>query len=663
MNSRLHFKDKIKNTAIFLICVLSLLILVSCESRHLKGEAEAIRITKTIVGRDGAEMVLIPAGEFLMGSKCYTKYQQGRFRIFPLNYTKPVHAVYLDAFYMDKYEVTNAQFKRFLQANPQWRKGSRLDRRYQHRDYLRDWDGMDYPAGKANHAVVYVSWYAAAAYAQWAGKRLPTEAEWEKAARGGLVGKEYPWGNEITADNANYIYKGEGYRPGLHEAMGKRDKWDFTAPVGSFPPNGYGLYDMAGNVWEWCADEFDPDYYSKSQKHNPKGPGAVTTFRKMDFMNVTSRRVLRGGSWFNYTISLRCANRCNGVPQFADFSTGFRCASVHLEHPDLSRPDSRDRPRRGEDGEGTVREESLRPRESHPQALDQSKQVVALDSGNAEVHKAEAEATSIPKTIVGKDGVEMVLIPAGEFLMGSDDFSGYDRYTTPVHTVYVDAFYMDKYPVTNAQFRQFLQANPQWKKGRSMDRRYNHFLPRSHYLKHWDGMNCPEGTADHPIYRVSWYAAAAYAQWAGKRLPTEAEWEKAARGGLVGKKYPWGNKLNRAYANSAGTGGRDKWDFTSPVGFFLPNGYGLYDMAGNVFEWCADEYDYYSFLKRPKDNSKGLGDVITSESRNFMNIKSARVVRGSHCWAFGLTLHCGFRFGTPPGSSHYSFGFRCVQDP
>jgi len=517
---------------------------------------------------------------------------------------------------------------------------------------------MDYPAGKANHPVVYVSWYAAAAYAQWAGKRLPTEAEWEKAARGGLVGKKYPWGNEITHDNANYLSRGKGYRPGLHERGGKRDRWDRAAPIGQFPPNGYGLYDMAGNVWEWCADEFDEGYYSKSPKHNPRGAGAVITFRDGDFMNVTSSRVLRGGSWDNSTISLRCANRCSREPQFADFSTGFRCCtSVHVEHPDLSRHDSRER---GEDGEGIVREENRQQQESHLQVIDESNEAPELDSDNAEAGKAEAEATRIPKMIVGKDGAEMVLIPAGEFVMGREPFgeSAYlsaERYTTPVHTVYLDAFYMDKHTVTNAQFKRFLQANPQWKKSGRFDRRYNHFLPLGHYLKHWDGMNYPEGKADYPVVHVSWYAACAYAQWAGKRLPTEAEWEKAARGGLVGKNYPWGNKFNRAYANYVGTGGADKWDWEAPVGRFPPNGYGLYDMAGNVFEWCADEHDYYSFFKSPKQKPKGPGDVITFKNQNFLKVKSPRVVRG------GMGGYCALRIGSHPAGSHGGFSFRCVS--
>ena len=137
------------------------------------------------------------------------------------NDEKPVHTVYLDAFYIDKYEMTQAQYNKFLEANPQWGSPS-TDNTYD------------------NYPVTPVSWYAAMAYAKWAGKRLPTESEWEKAARGGLVGQAYPWGNSIDSSKVF-----------LNGGMGN------TVPVGSYPPNNYGLYDMAGNAWEWCLDQYD----------------------------------------------------------------------------------------------------------------------------------------------------------------------------------------------------------------------------------------------------------------------------------------------------------------------------------------------------------------------------------------------------------------------
>ncbi len=244
----------------------------------------------SITGKDGALMMLIPAGEFQMGSNDYKD-------------EKPVHTVYLDDFYMDVYEVTNAQYKKFVDANPQWRR-DRIGRKYHDGDYLKDWNGNNYPNNKADHPVVYVSWYATNAYAQWAGKRLPTEAEWEKAARGGLVGKKYPWGDSLTHDDANY--------PGT----GGKDRWDGTSPVGSFAPNGYGLYDMAGNVWEWCADWHEEDYYTDRSARNPTGPRAGTS------------RVLRGGSWYYYFPNdLRVANRLNLTSTGTYYGIGFRCVS------------------------------------------------------------------------------------------------------------------------------------------------------------------------------------------------------------------------------------------------------------------------------------------------------------------------------------------------
>ena len=251
-------------------------------------------LAETIIGDDGAEMVLIPAGEFLMGCADDEAYHS----------EQPVHPVYVDTFYMDKYLVTNAQYKVFVDANPQWRKDLIPDA-YHNGSYLDYWNGGSYPDGKGNHPVTYVSWYAAMAYARWVGKRLPTEAEWEKAARGGLVGMKYPWGNTIDENLANYD-----------------DNIGDTTPVDHYGPNGYGLYDMSGNVWEWCLDAYDETFYANSPHRNPVAGGQVGN----NFTNVKSNRVLRGGSWYCDARYVRVANRFSYWPSGADVSCGFRCA-------------------------------------------------------------------------------------------------------------------------------------------------------------------------------------------------------------------------------------------------------------------------------------------------------------------------------------------------
>ena len=235
-------------------------------------------------------MVLIPAGEFQMGSNNGYDCE------------KPVHTVYVDAFYMDVYEVTNAQFKAFVDAKPQWQKDNIPDK-YHDGLYLRHWTGNSYPSGKGNHPVVYVSWYAAMAYAEWAGKRLPTEAEWEKAARGGLQGSTYPWGNTIDPGQANYGYKNN---------IGS------TTSVGSYGANGYGLYDMAGNVLEWCVDVYQANFYAVSPPRNPVSGGLTNQTNPL--------RVLRGGSWVHFAQYLRVANRNRLTPTGTPGGIGFRCA-------------------------------------------------------------------------------------------------------------------------------------------------------------------------------------------------------------------------------------------------------------------------------------------------------------------------------------------------
>ena len=243
-------------------------------------------------------MVLIPAGEFQMGSNAPEAE----------NDEQPVHTVYVDAFFMDKYEVTNEQYKQFILANPDWEK-DRIDKRSIDGNYLKHWNGNDYPPGTANHPVVEVSWYAAMAYAGWVGKRLPTEAEWEYAARGGLVGKKYPWGDIIDLGKANY-----GGNVGD------------TTVVGKYPANGYGLHDMAGNVWEWCLDEYNKDFYFISPRENPLS-GANTMDRVINnFTDVELFRVLRGGSWRLKPRTLRVAARSRGVAAGTLYDGGFRCA-------------------------------------------------------------------------------------------------------------------------------------------------------------------------------------------------------------------------------------------------------------------------------------------------------------------------------------------------
>jgi sulfatase modifying factor 1 len=218
-------------------------------------------------------MVLIPAGEFIMGKNSNN----------PTDW-QPEHKVYVDSFYMDKFEVTNNQYYDFcIQTKTPFPEFWDLDQFK---------SGLGFP----DYPVVGVSNFDAEKYAKWAGQRLPTEAEWEYAARGGLINKNYPWGDQIDSLKANY---GKKYKDVLK--------------IGSFPPNEFGLYDIAGNVWEWTSDNYGTDYYSISPTQNPKGP------EKGRF------KVIRGGSWHSGAMCLQSYYRNGLLPSWVDFAVGFRC--------------------------------------------------------------------------------------------------------------------------------------------------------------------------------------------------------------------------------------------------------------------------------------------------------------------------------------------------
>lgn len=317
---------------------------------------------KAAVGKPSSApkgMVWIPGGQFRMGSDDQAPRNE-----------MPAHEVKLDGFWMDAHEVTNAEFQEFVEATdyettaekkPDWEEikkelppgtpkpsddklvaGSLVFNTPKERvgteDFSQwwswttaaDWRHPEGPGssleGRENHPVVHVSWYDANEYAKWAGKRLPTEAEWEYAARGKLSGKRFAWGDEPPTEASSIANIWQGEFPNRND---KRDGWERTSPVEAYPANGYGLYDMAGNVWEWCSDWYRADAYDQAAKqkgtpHNPQGP--------QDSWDPTephaAKRVIRGGSFLchiTYCESYRTAARRGNTPDTGMSHLGFRC--------------------------------------------------------------------------------------------------------------------------------------------------------------------------------------------------------------------------------------------------------------------------------------------------------------------------------------------------
>lgn len=293
---------------------------------------------------DTTDMKWIRGGKFLMGADEFPD-------------SRPMHEVVVDGFYIDEHEVTNAEFARFVVAtnyktvaerplNPADYPGVpadklvpgsavftptvtsvSLDNPLQWWNYVpgASWSQPEGKGssvkGRENYPVIHVSYEDAAAYAKWAGKRLPTEAEWEYAAQGGKGNHTYYWGDELKPANkwtAN-IYQGN-----FPDKNTKEDGYEGAAPVKSFPPNSYGLYDMDGNVWEWCQDLYRPDYYQKSVAKNPQGP---KDSYDPDEPNAV-KHVQRGGSFLcsdDYCIRYKAGSRGKGEVSSGSNNLGFRC--------------------------------------------------------------------------------------------------------------------------------------------------------------------------------------------------------------------------------------------------------------------------------------------------------------------------------------------------
>jgi sulfatase modifying factor 1 len=240
-------------------------------------------------------MSLIPAGEYWMGRvHSFPLYEWGMMQRDRLD-DKPAHRLHIDAFYIDKYEVINLQYRAFVaktKRRPPWH-----------------WPEGSFANRDERLPVTNVTWADADAYCKWAGKRLLTEAEWEKAARGGLDRQLFSWGNSgIKRANEAGEPTATGLNAHLRMASG-------PAPVGSYPPNGYGLHDMTGNVWEWVSDWYLRDYYSISPDENPRGPDAG------------NYKVIRGAGWSDPEEETALVSYRNYTrPEQSSSTVGFRCA-------------------------------------------------------------------------------------------------------------------------------------------------------------------------------------------------------------------------------------------------------------------------------------------------------------------------------------------------
>jgi formylglycine-generating enzyme required for sulfatase activity len=485
-------------------------------------------------------MRFVPAGDFIMGSE--------------YNYLeKPVHQVYLNDYYIDKYEVTNGYYQVCVSTGvcEQPKYISSFQRGF----YFGNTGYKDYP-------VIFVDWNMAKTYCEWRGARLPTEAEWEKAARG-TDERSYPWGT-CTIDKT---YSDQIYEFG--------DIYD-TKRVGSYEKGKsvYGVYDMLGNASEWVDDWFSDTYYKDSPLSNPQGSDTGIWHVVRDYSSNRDE--------------LRVTSRIGYLPtDYANY-VGFRCAS---------------------DGTSELKP-SLTQVEFAPTPT----------------------KTPDPSDYIDEKSVPMRFVPAGNFLMGSDKGQEDEK---PIHTVYLNAYYMDKYEVTNARYKVCVDS------GLCQLPRVKSTITRLSYY-------------ENPLFdefpvQVDWNMARTYCEWRGARLPTEAEWEKAARG-ADGRTYPWGDGIDCSKANfyfvnhnlyCVGD--------TSQVGSFEDGKsmYGVYDLAGNIPEWAADWYSETYYQTSPGANPLGPASG------------EHRVLRGGSYGDFDFFIRSSYR-GWSPQDAAFN-GFRCAK--
>ena len=505
---------------------------------------------KADLGKDvKLEMVLIPAGKFKMGSPASEKERDN-------NETQ--HEVILtNPFYMGKYEVTQEQWESMMGNNPSSRtKGAKLPVTNV------SWEDCQEFIKKLNASTK-------------GGYRLPYEAEWEYTCRAGTT-TAYSYGDNLTKSDANFDD-------------------DSIKAVGDYKPNAFGLHDMHGNVWEWCADWYGD--YPAGVATDPKGP-ATGTFR-----------VLRGRSFAYYVSFARSSTRYNdGSPSYRSNNYGFRLA-------------------RTADIKATVAEPTV-PIPGSTELTPATKGLLVAPFSEVKAKEAQKQlAKSLQKEVedkadLGKDvKLEMVLIPAGKFMMGSPaSEKGRSKVETQHEVTLTKPYYMGKYEVTQEQWQAVMGNNPSKIKGGKL-----------------------------PVTNISWEDCHEFIKKLNEktngeyRLPSEAEWEFACRAGTT-TAYSVGDNITPKDANYRDS----KIGEPAAIGSYKPNAFGLYDMHGNVWEWCEDW-----FKELPQGTTIDPKGPATS---------IGRVLRGGSFW-WESSVRSSSRADFPPTSRNFDFGFRLAKTP
>ncbi|MFV2073360.1 MAG: formylglycine-generating enzyme family protein [Thermoanaerobaculales bacterium] len=642
---------------------------------------------------DGAELVYLPSMLIRMG--CTENDRRCRDNEIYFRWVE------VPGLWIDRTETTNRRYRRCVEAEACSRPA--------------DMSRYEDPA-RADEPVVGVSWRQARMFAHWAGRRLPSEAAWERAARGKETTWKFPWGNSRRLDLANVWVE-------------TRRQGNGPVQTGVFPPTGWGVVDLAGNLWEWCEDRYQPGL-----KQVPADGSAVQS---------GWGRVVRGGSWRRGIDLARVSTRSWFEESYSADDVGFRTvldAGSAVGRAELLARAERAFKLRVQPGEelsgAAVTAEDRRyldrrtitwkvlegrPWDATPQAIAllrrEGDDTVALslldrvESGLTDyaragklkilekLHQAYLPAAGDDRRLVrrlrgfdehlvdalrsagqelsrsgedrsaaalltlalaiapgeselervlaglhpapgetrswAQDGKEMVWIPTGSFGLGAspgDHNAGLDE--LPTIEVQVRGFWIDRTEVTNAEYRRCVEAGA--------------CAP----LQRTDLYDDPSRTA-YPVLGVSWFQARSYVEWAGKRLPSEAEWERAARAGAT-TRFPWGTRWDPAAGNAIGTDDGDRWGAASPVGSFPPDSWGVFDLVGNAAEWVQDVF-HGTFVGAPRDGRAWEQETGPISERQ-------RVVRGGSFLGLPAKQRVSNRTGRKPDATHRGTGFRCAAD-